>query len=72
MAQTVATRLHASAALLPQGWRKDVRVTIEDGLIATIEANVAPTPADDRHDTLVPAMGNLHSHAFQRAMAGLA
>lgn len=72
MAQTVATRLHASAALLPQGWRKDVRVTIEDGLIATIEANVAPTPADDRHRTLVPAMGNLHSHAFQRAMAGLA
>ncbi len=72
MAQTVATRLHASAALLPQGWRKDVRVTIEDGLIATIEANVAPTPADDRHGTLVPAMGNLHSHAFQRAMAGLA
>ncbi|MBD9446256.1 formimidoylglutamate deiminase [Rhizobium sp. RHZ01] len=72
MAQTVATRLHASAALLPQGWRKDVRVTIEDDLIATIEANVAPTPADDRHDTLVPAMGNLHSHAFQRAMAGLA
>ena len=72
MAQTVATRLHASAALLPQGWRKDVRVTIEDGLIATIETNVAPTPADDRHDTLVPAMGNLHSHAFQRAMAGLA
>lgn len=72
MAQTVATRLHASAALLPQGWRKDVRVTIEDGLIATIETNVAPTPADDRHGTLVPAMGNLHSHAFQRAMAGLA
>ncbi len=72
MAQTVATRLHARAALLQQGWKKDVRVTIEDGRIAAIEAGVAPAATDERHETLVPAMGNLHSHAFQRAMAGLA
>jgi formiminoglutamate deiminase len=72
MAQTVATRLHASAALLPQGWQKDVRLTLEGGRITGIEAAVAPEPADERHHTLVPAMGNLHSHAFQRAMAGLA
>jgi len=72
MAQTVATRLHTSAALLPHGWQKDVRLTIADGRIASVETGVAAEPGDERHDTLVPAMGNLHSHAFQRAMAGLA
>jgi formimidoylglutamate deiminase len=72
MAQTVATRLHAGAALLPQGWQKDVRLTLEDGRISRVETSVAPEPADERYHTLVPAMGNLHSHAFQRAMAGLA
>lgn len=27
---------------------------------------------DERHHTLVPAMGNLHSHAFNAPAAGLA
>jgi formimidoylglutamate deiminase len=72
MALTVATRLHASAALLPQGWQKDVRLTWANGLISNIDTAVAADSADERHHTLVPAMGNLHSHAFQRAMAGLA
>lgn len=72
MAGTVATTLHAGAALLPQGWQADVRLTITDGRIASVETGVAASPADERHHTLVPAMGNLHSHAFQRAMAGLA
>ncbi len=72
MALTVATRLHASAALLPQGWQKDVRLTLANGRISKIETAVAADSADERHHTLVPAMGNLHSHAFQRAMAGLA
>ncbi|OCJ12995.1 formimidoylglutamate deiminase [Rhizobium sp. AC44/96] len=72
MAQTIATTLHAGAALLPHGWHKDVRLTINGGRIAAIETGVAAQATDERHSTLVPAMGNLHSHAFQRAMAGLA
>jgi len=72
MARTVATTLHAGAALLPQGWQDNVRLTLEEGRISSIETAVAAQPADERHHTLVPAMGNLHSHAFQRAMAGLA
>ncbi|MDM9625437.1 formimidoylglutamate deiminase [Rhizobium sp. S152] len=72
MPRTVATTLHAGAALLPQGWQVDVRLTITDGRIASVEKGAAANPADERHHTLVPAMGNLHSHAFQRAMAGLA
>ncbi|MBB5573855.1 MULTISPECIES: formimidoylglutamate deiminase [Rhizobium] len=66
------TKLHARSALLHDGWRENVRLTLEDGRIAGIEADVAAEAGDERHDILVPAMPNLHSHAFQRAMAGLA
>ncbi|AVA23439.1 MULTISPECIES: formimidoylglutamate deiminase [unclassified Rhizobium] len=66
------TKLHARSALLQDGWRENVRLTLEDGRIAGIEADVAAEAGDERHDVLVPAMPNLHSHAFQRAMAGLA
>ncbi|MBX4956053.1 formimidoylglutamate deiminase [Rhizobium lentis] len=66
------TTLHADTALTPQGWQKDVRLTLDAGRIARIEAGVSAAPGDECHALLVPAMGNLHSHAFQRAMAGLA
>ncbi|WP_064695572.1 formimidoylglutamate deiminase [Rhizobium aegyptiacum] len=66
------TILHAETALTPQGWRKNVRITLEAGRIARFEGDVAAAPGDERHALIVPAMGNLHSHAFQRAMAGLA
>ena len=41
------------------------------GRIATIETGVRPGPEDERHAIAVPGMPNVHSHAFQRAMAGL-
>jgi formiminoglutamate deiminase len=63
--------LHATSALLDGGWRDNVRLTIADGRIAKVETSVEPEAADERHRLLVPAMPNLHSHAFQRAMAGL-
>ncbi len=66
------TRLHAAAALLAEGWRRNVRLTLAGGRIASIETDVAPDAHDERHAVLLPAMPNLHSHAFQRAMAGLA
>ncbi|WP_411906622.1 formimidoylglutamate deiminase [Rhizobium mayense] len=66
------TRLHARSALLGDGWHENVRLTLEGGRIAEIATDVAPEAGDDRQDVLVPAMPNLHSHAFQRAMAGLA
>lgn len=72
MAQTATTSLHATTALLPGGWASNVRVTITDGMITRIETGVAPESGDETHGVLVPAMPNLHSHAFQRAMAGLA
>ncbi|MBB3611750.1 formimidoylglutamate deiminase [Rhizobium sp. BK602] len=66
------TKLHARSALLGDGWRENVRLTLDAGRIAGIEAGVAAQAGDERHDVLVAAMPNLHSHAFQRAMAGLA
>jgi len=64
--------LHAARALTPEGWKSDVRVTIVDGAIAAIEIGAAAQVGDEHHAIMVPAPANLHSHAFQRAMAGLA
>jgi len=62
-----------SAALLPDGWVQRVRITVDAaGLIATLETGVAAASADERHGVLLPGLANLHSHAFQRGMAGLA
>lgn len=63
--------LHARRALLATGWAGDVRLTLRRGRIAQVETGVAAQAGDERHAILVPGMGNLHSHAFQRAMAGL-
>ena len=59
--------LHAATALLPEGWAQDVRIRIEGGRIAEVTSGT-PGPG---HGVLLPAPVNLHSHTFQRAMAGL-
>ena len=64
--------IFAKNALLPGGWAANVRLTIADDLIGAVERDASPMPADERHGILIPGMPNLHSHAFQRAMAGLA
>ena len=66
------TSLHFASALLPSGWADDVRVIVTDGTIERIAAGVAPDGDDERHALAIPGMASLHSHAFQRGMAGLA
>lgn len=63
--------LHAETALLSDGWAKNIRLNIADGRIAAVETGVEAAAGDERVKVLVPAMPNLHSHAFQRAMAGM-
>ena len=65
------TALHFREALLPEGWARDVRLVTRAGRIASVEPGVPPRDGDERHGTAVPGLPNLHSHAFQRAMAGL-
>jgi len=62
--------IHAKQALTPGGWQSDLEVAIgPDGRIE----QVGPASCEATHRTavLLPAPLNLHSHAFQRAMAGL-
>ena len=62
--------LQARSLWTPQGWRTDARLSIVDGNVV----DVAASETRFAHDTrwVVPGIANLHSHAFQRAMAGLA
>ncbi|MDA9500216.1 formimidoylglutamate deiminase [Bradyrhizobium sp. CCBAU 11357] len=66
------TRLHFASALLPSGWANDVQVVIAAGAIAAVTQGVAPAAGDERHAIALPGLASLHSHAFQRGMAGLA
>ncbi|BDW87692.1 formimidoylglutamate deiminase [Thalassospira tepidiphila] len=65
--------LWANQALTTSGWQRNVRIEIdENGRIAAIQADSeAPSDATSKTDILLPAISNLHSHAFQRSMAGL-
>jgi formiminoglutamate deiminase len=59
-------------ALLPDGWASQVRVAVEGGVIRSVTAGVAADGAERHAGIAVPGPVNLHCHAFQRAMAGLA
>lgn len=63
--------LFAPHALLPTGWVNDVQIEIDGhGNIADVMSNAQPGRAEHVGGALIPGMPNLHSHAFQRAMAG--
>lgn len=63
--------LFFSNALLPDGWARNVTIRISDnGLIESVEKDGKTQTIDGAIG--VPGIANLHSHAFQRAMAGLA
>ncbi|WP_439398034.1 formimidoylglutamate deiminase [Bradyrhizobium sp. PMVTL-01] len=66
------SRLHFASALLPSGWANDVQVVVAARSIAAVTAGVAPAAGDERHAIGLPGLASLHSHAFQRGMAGLA
>jgi len=68
---TAARTLFAEHALLPEGWARDVLLAWNDaGTLTEVRAGAAPA-GPRASGPLVPGMPNLHSHAFQRAFAGL-
>ena len=69
-------RIFAKEALLADGWRRDVLIEIEGDLIVRVtpDSDVKNNDAVTTEivsGSVIPGMPNLHSHAFQRAMAGL-
>lgn len=64
-------RIWAERALLASGWHSNVAVMVDGGRITELHTDTAQKRDDTRVGALLPAPTNLHSHAFQRAMAGL-
>jgi formimidoylglutamate deiminase len=66
-------KLCFSSALLPSGWHDDVVVHLDaDGLIVRVETAARPPDGIRLAGFAVPGVANVHSHAHQRAMVGLA
>jgi formimidoylglutamate deiminase len=61
-------------AWLPQGWAEDVHIAVDDatGDLTAVRPGAAPDGCTRLHGPVIPGVPNVHSHAFQRAMAGLA
>jgi formimidoylglutamate deiminase len=66
--------LFAADAYLPEGWRRNVLLEWDaHGTLSAVTPDQPEAPAGvpKAAGPLMPGMPNLHSHAFQRAMAGL-
>ena len=69
----MASELFAPHILLSDGWHDDVRLTLDDdGTIIALAADAHPAGAAVLGGPVIPGMPDIHCHAFQRAMAGLA
>lgn len=63
----------AERALLPVGWANNVRFEVSaDGFLISVQADSNAQGTELLKGPVIPGMPNLHSHAFQRVMAGLA
>ncbi|MGP9820461.1 formimidoylglutamate deiminase [Salinarimonas sp. NSM] len=58
-------------ALTPDGWARDVGVDVEGGTIRAVVPGAGSGGRERIRGAALPGMPNLHSHTFQRAMAGL-
>jgi formimidoylglutamate deiminase len=66
-------KLKFASALLPTGWARDVTLTIgPNGMIEKIESQSSDSTVNTLKGIAIPAVPNVHSHAHQRLMAGLA
>jgi Cytosine deaminase and related metal-dependent hydrolases len=72
--QGVNVEVFGKLALISEGWAHNVRNSIsEEGKNTNVESRVMPGPEELqlRNRILLPARANLHSHSFQRTMAGM-
>ena len=66
------TECFAEYVWLPQGWSESTRFRIEAGALTEVDESANGAGVNRIGRFVLPGMPNLHSHAFQRAMAGLA
>ena len=65
------------SALIGSQWQNNVAITISDGIIKSIQTKPLGESHSPSSETTaiqgvaIPAMVNVHSHAFQRGFAGL-
>ena len=72
MTQIVNKNVFAHHALLANGWAANVRLSWDaNGDLTEVDTGVTPRAHEVQHAFILPGMINLHSHAFQRAMAGM-
>jgi formiminoglutamate deiminase len=69
--EVAAHSLFFSRALLPDGWAGNVRITVADGRVSGVETDAVRASGETDLGVVLPGLSNVHSHAFQRAMAGL-
>ncbi len=70
--KTGARGFHFNAVLLQDGWHQNVSVRLDkNGFFETLVSDKNPENLVLIDGYVVPGAVNLHSHAFQRAMAGL-
>ena len=62
--------IHVKNILLEDGWQRDVRLQITNGIIQAIDFDVI-SDNDYEVDIAIPGLCNAHSHSFQRALSGL-
>jgi formimidoylglutamate deiminase len=66
-------RYFAEHAWLPEGWQRHVAIDVDHhGMLAAVTPGAEPAGRERLGEWVLPGMPNLHSHAFQRAMAGMA
>lgn len=70
-------QFHAGNAWFANGWHRDVRFEVDTGRyypgsLLDVQSDASADGVESLGHWVVPGMPNLHSHAFQRAMAGLA
>ncbi|MBF9196862.1 formimidoylglutamate deiminase [Microvirga terrestris] len=65
-------RLILDHALLAHGWARNVGLDVEGGTIAAVHPDASAKDRERVAGITLPGLPNLHSHTFQRGMAGLA
>jgi formimidoylglutamate deiminase len=65
-------KLMLDHALLPSGWAQNVGIDIENGTIAAVHLAADQGDRERLTGIALPGLPNVHSHTFQRGMAGLA